>query len=107
MPSVVCLLYVPCICISVTVAEVVHVHAVLLQAAGALLDPRQEASPVAPPLSFAVQPPGQWAAVCNNTPVPTVSPHCNGLMPAGGRAPAQVGQGQVLYLEFALHCFAS
>lgn len=55
----------PGICVGVAVAEVVHVHAILLQAAGALLDARQEASPVAPPLSFPVQPPGHRTAVCN------------------------------------------
>lgn len=58
-------LVIPGIRVGVAVAEVVHVHAVLLQAAGALLDARQEASPVAPPLSFPVQPPGHRTAVCN------------------------------------------
>lgn len=63
---------VPGICVGVAVAEVVHVHAILLQAAGALLDARQEASPVAPPLSFPVEPPGHRTAVCN-TVFPPVS----------------------------------
>lgn len=56
---------VPCFSVGVTVAEVVHVHAVLLQAAGALLHAGQEASPVAPPLSVAVEPPGHGTAVCH------------------------------------------
>lgn len=60
--------YLPCVCIRVTVAEVVHVDAVPLQAAGALLNSRQEASPVASSLSFPVQPPGQRTAICSNTP---------------------------------------
>lgn len=56
--------HVPGIGVGVAVAEVVHVHAVLLQAARALLDSRQEASPVAPHLSFPVEPPGHRTAVC-------------------------------------------
>lgn len=56
---------VPCVSVGVAVAEVVHVHAVLLQAAGALLHAGQEPSPVAPPLPFTVQPPGHRTAVCN------------------------------------------
>lgn len=58
---------VPRVSVGVAVAEVVHVHAVLLQAAGALLHAGQEASPVAPPLPFAVQPPGHRTAVCNKS----------------------------------------
>lgn len=63
---------VPGIDVGVAVAEVVHVHAILLQAAGALLHARQEASPVAPPLPFAVEPPGHRTAVCNRF-LPSVS----------------------------------
>lgn len=66
-----CALSVPCVCVSITVAEVVHVDAVLLQAAGALLDSRQEASPVAPLFSFPVQPPRKRTAICNQTTVST------------------------------------
>lgn len=58
---------VPRVSVGVAVAEVVHVHAVLLQAAGALLHTGQEASPVASPLPFAVQPPGHRTAVCNKS----------------------------------------
>lgn len=68
---------IPGICVGVAVAEVVHVHAILLQAAGALLDARQEASPVAPPLSFPVKPPGHRTAVCNKV-FPSVS-DCRGI----------------------------
>lgn len=59
--------FIPCVCVGVAVAEVVHVDAVLLQAAGALLDSRQETSPVAAPVSSLVDPPGQRPAVCNRT----------------------------------------
>ena len=58
---------VPCIQVGVTVAEVVHIHAVLFQAAGALLNSRQESSPVGPPLSSLVHPPRQRSTVCNNS----------------------------------------
>lgn len=73
---------VPCVCVGIAVAEIVHVQTVLLQAARALLDPRQEASPVAPLLTFSVQPPGQRTAICNTTPAATVSRHCCGLISA-------------------------
>lgn len=48
---------VPQVSVCITVAEVVHVDAVFLQAAGALLDPRYRASPVGLFLSTPVQPP--------------------------------------------------
>ena len=53
----------PCVAVRVAVAEVVHVHAVPLQAAGALLHPRKEAPPVRPLRPIPVQPPREGCAV--------------------------------------------
>lgn len=101
--------YVPCVCISITVTEVVHVQAVLLQAAGTLLDPRQEAPPVAASLPLPVQPPGQWTPICNNAAHTQSVTTATATASASTTAPAQLGQGHDgLYSEdciVLLHCF--
>ena len=76
----------PFVDICVAVTEVVHVLAVLLQATGALLHPRQEAPPVGPPLPSLVQPPGQRGAVCSRPPTQKHSQRERPPRPTGGAA---------------------
>ncbi len=54
---------VPWAVVSVTVAEVIHINAVLIQTAGTLLHPGEKSTPVRPSLSSPVQPPGQGRSI--------------------------------------------